>query len=150
MFNRRSLFALAAALPGAGLVFKVASSAKAASPAAKQRVAYHVSEVEKVEFVLSNIKNHIAGVGGPDNVEVVLVAHGPALKALHARDGRPQAIEALNGLLKQGVLFNACGNTLKAFKYELTDLPAGTIRVDQGGVVRLTELQQQGFAYLRP
>jgi intracellular sulfur oxidation DsrE/DsrF family protein len=32
----------------------------------------------------------------------------------------------------------------------LNDLIDGFARVDQGGVVRIVELQQQGYIYLRP
>ena len=148
MLSRRFLIGLAAAIPGAGLLTSV-RAARAAEPG-KQRVAYHVTEREKVDFVLGNIRNHIAGVGGPDKVEIILVAHGPALKAVQSLDGETATIEKLQSLIKQGVAFNVCGNTLKTLKYELSEFPAGSVRVDQGGVVRLAELQQQGYVYLRP
>lgn len=35
----------------------------------------------KVYFALSNVRNHIQDVGGPEGVELVLVLHGTALKA---------------------------------------------------------------------
>ena len=37
----------------------------------------------------------------------------------------------------------ACGNTMKAFALTLEQLP-------QGGVVRIMELVEQGYVYLRP
>jgi uncharacterized protein len=148
MLSRRFLIGLAAAIPGVGLL----TSARAARAAeqGKQRVAYHVTEREKVDFVLGNIRNHIVGVGGPDKVEIILVAHGPALKAVQALEGDAATIDKLQSLIKEGVAFNVCGNTLKTLKYELSEFPAGSVRVDQGGVVRLAELQQQGYIYLRP
>ena len=39
---------------------------------------------------------------------------------------------------------------MQNLKYDLSDFPAGTVKVDKGGVVRLAELQQQGYVYLRP
>lgn len=146
--TRRVLVWLGAALPAT-----VASSLGAgarAEGASKERVAYHVSEKERVPFVLSNIKNHFAGVGGPGSLDLVLVAHGPALKAVHALEGEAATIEALSGLQKQGLSFYACGNTLKAFGYAVGDFPEGTLIASEGGVVRLARLQQQGFSYLRP
>src|SRR6187402_3054953 len=106
MLSRRFMFRLAAIVPGAAVL---ATAARAAEPG-KQRVAYHVADKEKVDFVIGNIKNHIEGIGGPDKVEIILVAHGPALKQLHALDGEQTSIKNLQSLIKQGVAFNACGN----------------------------------------
>ena len=44
----------------------------------------------------------------------------------------------------------ACGNTMKAQKVGLADLLPGFIAADKGGVVRIAELQSQGYLYLRP
>lgn len=44
----------------------------------------------------------------------------------------------------------ACGNTIKSQKVELKDLLPGFVSADQGGVVRIAELQSQGYLYLRP
>ena len=148
MFNRRLFVKLAAVLPGAAVASQVASPAAAAS--GKQKVAYHVSDRAKVAFCLNNIRNHIKGAGGIEKVEIVLVAHGPALKEFHAIDGNPSVMDRVTALMGEGVEFNACGNTMRVFKYEDSDLLDGMIRVDQGGVVRLAELQQQGYLYLRP
>ena len=148
MFNRRIFVKLAAILPGAAIVSQVASPAVAAAD--KQKVAYHVSDRGKVAFCLNNIRNHIKGAGGVEKVEIVLVAHGPALKEFHAIDGNPSVMDRAIALMGKGVEFNACGNTMRVLKYETSDLLDGMARVDQGGVVRLAELQQQGYLYLRP
>ena len=89
-------------------------------------------------------------MGGPDKVEIVLVVHGPALREFHVADGNQSVLETMKGLMSEGVRFNACGNTMRAMKLENADLPEGMVRVDQGGVVRLAQLQQEGFLYLRP
>ena len=39
---------------------------------------------------------------------------------------------------------------MKSQKIELKDLLPGFVSVDQGGVVRIAELQSQGYLYLRP
>lgn len=116
----------------------------------KSRVVYHVADEAKVRFALGNIKNHIKGVGGPDNVEIVLVVHGPGLQGFHDI----QAADKVRSLTKElqdiGVQFNACGNTMRAQEVEVEDLIPGFIRVDQGGVVRIAELQAEGYLYIRP
>jgi len=39
---------------------------------------------------------------------------------------------------------------MKAFTVTLDQLPAGARPLPQGGVVRVMELQEQGYAYIRP
>jgi intracellular sulfur oxidation DsrE/DsrF family protein len=53
-------------------------------------------------------------------------------------------------LSKAGVGFAACGNTMKSQKITLGDLLPGFVNADKGGVVRIAELQSQGYLYLRP
>lgn len=127
-----------------------ALTAGSAVAAEKQRVVYHVADAEKVNFALNNIENHIKGVGGPENVEIVLVVHGPGLKAFHEIEATDKLRESLTNLQGEGVQFNACGNTMTAQDVQLSDLVPGFVRVDQGGVVRIAELQQQGYLYIRP
>lgn len=132
------------------VVLASALFALSAVAADKLKVVYHVTELEKVPFVLSNIENHIKGVGGPGNVEIVLVAHGPALKAFEKKKAEPKLLERITGLRNSGIELDACGNTLKAEQLTLDDLPEGFVRIDQGGVVRIAELQHQGYIYIRP
>lgn len=116
----------------------------------KLKVVYHVSEIEKVGFALGNMRNHIAGVGGPENVELVLVAHGPALKAFHDMAADPKITDRVAALQGQGVRFEACGNTMNAQGVGLDDLLPDFARRDEGGVVRIAQLQSQGYLYIRP
>lgn len=116
----------------------------------KSKVVYHVADAEKVMFALGNMRNHIKGVGGPDNVELVLVVHGPGLKAFHDIQATEKLKERVASLQQDGVQFNACGNTMRAQAVETDELIPGFIRVDQGGVVRIAELQAQGYLYIRP
>lgn len=117
----------------------------------KMKVVYHVADVEKVGFALGNMANHIKGVGGPENVEIVLVVHGPALKAFHnGVDANPKVLDRLTALQGDGVTFEACGNTMNAQSVALDDLMPNFTRRDEGGVVRIADLQSQGYIYIRP
>src|SRR5580700_5942028 len=118
--ERRSLLQLACAIMPISVL---TTRAEAATPD-QSKVAYHLSDLDKVDFVLGNIRNHYNGMGGPDKVTIALVVHGPALKA--------------------------CINTMRAQEVTLKDLLPGFIIADKGGVVRLAELQSQGYVYLRP
>ena len=116
----------------------------------KLKVVYHVSELEKVNFTLGNIANHIKGVGGPENVEIILVAHGPALKAFHEMSADEKVSKRVEALQGQGVQFEACGNTMQAQAVSLDDLLPNMFQRDEGGVVRIAELQSKGYIYIRP
>jgi intracellular sulfur oxidation DsrE/DsrF family protein len=148
--NRRNI--LWSAVSALGAAFG-ASSAKAATEAGaggKLKVVYHLSDAEKVNFVLGNIQNHIDGVGGPDHVTIALVIHGPALKAFQSAHANPDVSKRVGDFSKDGVELAACGNTMKAQNITLADLLPGFVSAEKGGVVRLAELQSQGYLYLRP
>ena len=83
--ERRSLLQLACAIMPISVL---TSRAEAATPD-QSKVAYHLSDLDKVDFVLGNIRNHYNGMGGPDKVTIALVVHGPALKAFHTASATP-------------------------------------------------------------
>jgi uncharacterized protein len=119
----------------------------------KHKIVYHLSEpgVEKAKFVLRNIQNHVDGVRGWQHIEALeLVVHGPALKTFVAKTIDPDVKRATDALRDHGLEFGACGNTMKAFDISLEELPMGAKHLPQGGVVRLMELQELGYAYIRP
>jgi intracellular sulfur oxidation DsrE/DsrF family protein len=116
----------------------------------KLDVVYHLSDEDKVGFVLNNIKNHIIGIGGPEKINVVLVMHGPAVKRFNDIEAVNQVRENVAKLQEQGVTFEACANTLTALNLEPDELLPGFVIAEKGGVTRIAELQSEGYAYLRP
>ena len=148
--SRRNLGRRLLAASAAALAWRGGTGPARADQAAIPRVAYHLADTDKVNFVLGNIENHIAGEGGPDKVHIVLVVHGPALSFFETRKATPDVGRRLSRLASAGVGLAACGNTMQAQKLELSDLLPGFVRVDEGGVVRLARLQAEGYAYLRP
>jgi intracellular sulfur oxidation DsrE/DsrF family protein len=148
VMERRGFFKSIAALAGFAASGIAVSSAQAATN--KSKVAYHLTDAERASSVLGNIRNHIQGVGGPENVEIILVVHGAALKAFEDISAHPDLKSSFTQLKSAGVAYNACGNTLNSLKWQVSDLLPGFVRVDQGGVVRLAELQAAGYVYLRP
>jgi intracellular sulfur oxidation DsrE/DsrF family protein len=147
--HRRNI--LPAAIAGAGGLFAAATASRRAQAAPdKSKVVYHLDDLDKVAFVLGNIRNHYQGMGGPDKVTIALVVHGPALKAFQKRAATPDLANHVGGFAKDGLQLNACGNTMRAMRLTLDDLLPGFIKADRGGVVRLAELQSQGYVYLRP
>src|SRR3954466_9126434 len=87
--HRRNILWGAISAFGAAIAASGAGAASEAAPAAKLKVVYHLNDLDKVSFVLGNIQNHFEGVGGPDNVTIALVVHGPALRAFPASSPIP-------------------------------------------------------------
>jgi intracellular sulfur oxidation DsrE/DsrF family protein len=148
--HRRSILWAAASAFGAAFAASRASAATEAPAANKLKVVYHLSDLDKVSFVVGNIQNHLDGVGGPDNVTIALVVHGQALRAFHASAATPDLSRHIGQLSRTGLELAACGNTMKSQKVGLADLLPGFVAADKGGVVRIAELQSQGYLYLRP
>ena len=144
--ERRSLLQLACAIMPISLL---TTRAEAAAPD-QAKVVYHLSDLDKVDFVMGNIRNHYNGMGGPDKVTIALVVHGPALKAFHSATANHDVARRTGEFSKAGLALHACGNTMKLQNVTLKDLLPGFVSADQGGVVRIAELQAQGYAYLRP
>lgn len=132
----------------ASLLFLLA--ALPALAAEKLDVVYHVSEAEKVPFVLGNIQNHIDGVGGPENIHIALVAHGPAINAFNDIEATDKVRTTLAKLKGENVDLYMCGNTLKGFNLTLDELVPGFVEVPEGGVTKIAELQSKGYLYIRP
>src|SRR6516165_10881150 len=87
--HRRNILAGAFAAAG-GLCATVmgGARARAASPD-KLKVVYHLCDLDKVAFVLGNIRNHFEGMGGADKVTIALEVHGPRL-SIASRGGSPE------------------------------------------------------------
>src|SRR5205807_9805395 len=119
----------------------------------RHRILYQLDEagVDKAKFVLGNIRNHVSGVGGWQNIESLeLVVFGPALKSFVQGSMDPALTQTLDALQLQGMTFGACGNTMKNFSITAEQLPPKSLILPQGGAVRIMELQEHGYIYLRP
>jgi intracellular sulfur oxidation DsrE/DsrF family protein len=135
---------------------KPARAAAKAKPAkATHKVAIQVSENDKAQMnlALNNAKNiieYFKSKGEPVAIEIV--TYGPGLHMLRADTSpvkdriSPMALEHPN------LKFIACANTQanqsKAEGKPVTLISEATVM--PSGVVRLMELQKQGYAYIRP
>ena len=87
---------------------------------------------------------------GWENIEALeLVVHGPALKTFLAKDLDPEVKGKLEKLMAGGLRIDACQITLKRQKVELRELLEGLTAVPSG-VARVMELQELGYAYVKP
>ncbi|SHN89674.1 DsrE family protein [bacterium endosymbiont of Bathymodiolus sp. 5 South] len=101
------------------------------------------------KIALNNAANLQKYYGGADKVDIEIVAFGPGLGILTTGNKNSSRVEemALNN-----IKFSACQNTMRGFKKRTGHFPTLTDGVDKtpAGVVRIGELQQQGYAYIRP
>ncbi len=119
-----------------------------AEDARGRRVVYHLADADKVAFALGNMKNHHAG--GPENLALAAVVHGPALAVFRVQTENEALKHEFAARGQAGDTFYACSNTLAAHGWTLADLLPGFALAERGGVVKLADLQAQGWIYLRP
>lgn len=141
----------------AGALALVAAPGFAAEKAASHRIAIQVSQndPERMSLALLNTANAIKYYSGKgESVEVEVVAYGPGLNMLR-EDTSPvkDRIKSLKASDIGGEIhFSACHNTKEAMEkregHPITIIPEAT--VVPSGVVRLTQLQEQGWSYIRP
>jgi intracellular sulfur oxidation DsrE/DsrF family protein len=100
------------------------------------------------KIALNNAVN-LQKLYGMDNIVIEIVAYGPGLGLLTKKSGQASRVESL---ALQDIHFSACGNTMKKVAKMSGKMPVLLEGVNQvtAGVARIMELQQQGYAYIRP
>jgi intracellular sulfur oxidation DsrE/DsrF family protein len=99
---------------------------------------------------VSNVAQHYSALG--QQVEIEVVAFGPGLHMLRDDTSPVKArIKSMSETIPQ-LAFSACGNTRENMtRAEAKDIPViSEAKVVKAGVVRLMELQERGWSYLRP
>jgi len=121
----------------------------------KHYVAIHVDQNDPKVMNLAlnnavNVTKYYESKG--DTVDVELVAYGPGLNMFV--EGKSPVADRISVLSLQleNLSFSACGNThRKMIEKTGGDVPLmSEATVVPSGVVRLIELQEQGYAYVRP
>jgi hypothetical protein len=148
-------FVLAVAALTVAAIF--AMPAYAADSAKPHRIAIQVDQNDPalMNLVLNNVSNlteyyHSKG----EQVQIEVVAYGPGLNML--REDKSPVKDRLKrikeGSFPSTVNFSACHNTMMGMeKAEGHPIPiVAQASVVPAGVVRLSELQEQGWSYIRP
>ncbi len=128
-----------------------ANAAPEDKPFAEHKVVLQISDADptKQTLVLNVANNLMKAYGGPDKVDVEIVAFGPGLRLMFDDNGNKGRI---SGLTDNGVRFAACGNTIKKMTKVLGKEPAmnSQASVVPGGVARILELVDQGYTLVKP
>jgi len=117
----------------------------------KHYIVVHVDRNDPLtqKLVLKNVANVVKHYG-EDNVKIEVVAYGPGLQLLVK--GTPNADLVRTMAQEDNIRFSACNNTIQAIiakTGEAPDLIDGVIVVPSG-VARITQLEEDGYTYVRP
>lgn len=134
---------------------QISSPAKTSAPAKLHRVAVQidVNDPAVMNLALNNVSNvaqHYREIG--EKVEIEVVAFGPGLHMLRDDTSPVKArIKSMSETMPH-LAFSACGNTRENMtRAEAKDIPLiSQAKVVKAGAVRLMELQERGWSYLRP
>jgi intracellular sulfur oxidation DsrE/DsrF family protein len=132
-----------------------AQTAATAAPSDAHKVAIQVNENDPkvMNLALNNAKNVIDYYKGRgEKVSVEIVTFGPGLHMFRADTSPVKQRIAEMSLALPEITFAACGNTkANMTKQEGKDVSLlSEAKLVPSGVVRLMELQKQGYSYIRP
>ena len=106
-------------------------------------------DAETQARVINVANNLIKHYGGPDFINLEIVAYGPGLSLLYADNANA---ERISSLLVNEVKFIACGNTVETITRKTGKKPeliAAAIPV-KTGVAHMVERAGQGYVLIRP
>lgn len=148
--SRRTILAMSVFAMSAAAVAPLKAVYAAADEDVQHKIVIQVStdDPRTQKIALNNAVN-LQKQYGLDNIAVEVVAYGPGLGLLTKKSGQPDRVESL---AMQNITFSACGNTMKKVAKKSGKTPVLLEGVGQvsAGVARIMELQEQGYAYVRP
>ena len=120
-------------------------------PFAEAHIVLQLSDADAdVQARVINVANNLVKhYGGPDFVDIEIVAFGPGLSLLYPDNPQRERIESL---VASGVRFVGCLNTVASIERQTGKRPElipETIPV-QAGVAHIVERATQGFTVIRP
>jgi intracellular sulfur oxidation DsrE/DsrF family protein len=127
--------------------------AGAAEGKAKVKVLYHVDgkDPEVAKYALALINKHIEAEGGPENIDVELVVHGPAIELFDKDTMDPEMKKRFDQAIEKGVHAEMCQVSMKMFGKPLDKLAKGFVAtLHPVAVKRIADLQKEGYIYIKP
>ena len=116
------------------------------SAAAEQdKVVLHVNTPQKMTMLVNNVKNLRKKLG--PTADIVVVINGPAVIRFSTL---AESREQLDELLTEKAEVMICSYAMSNRNLSRVQLLEGTTFLENGGVAKLVELQQAGYAYIKP
>ncbi|NLX17663.1 MAG: hypothetical protein GXY53_00060 [Desulfobulbus sp.] len=113
------------------------------------RAVFHLDldDIKPFTIALANISNLLRAI--PEkHYDLILLCNGPAVTLLQSDACGPYR-EEIWQLQQARVSFKVCRNALNRFNVDPDDLIDGC-EIIPAGIVALIELQQDGYAYIKP
>lgn len=107
------------------------------------------SDLQRHNLVLNVANNVLKARGGPDQIDVEVVAFGPGISMLFANN--PHA-ERIQSLADQGVRFSACKNSIAGATRKLGEAPEMNPAAQpvEAGIARILDVVDAGYVLVRP
>jgi intracellular sulfur oxidation DsrE/DsrF family protein len=126
------------------------TAAEGDKPFAEEKIVLQISDPDPFKQTLVlNVASNLIKHYGQDKVDVEIVAFGPGLRLLFKDNVNTDRIK---GLTDSGVKFAACQNTIASMTKVLGHAPelnSSAVPVS-AGVVRIIDLENQGFKLIKP
>ncbi len=112
------------------------------------KVVFHldIDSTPVFELMLGNIQNLLRS---ETSAEIAVVANGYAVK-LFTKPNLEKYRDKIKDLAKIGVRFYVCNNALMNLVKINQDQVSEFCEIIPAGIVKLIELQQKGYAYIKP
>ncbi len=113
------------------------------------KAVFHIDLKDEQRFILAlgNITNSLAALEGTKS-DFILLANGPGVAMLAGKQVEKHLTQ-IQELVEAGVRFQACNKALEKFNISREDL-TDTVEVIPAGIIGLIDLQNDGFAYIKP
>ncbi len=113
------------------------------------KVVFHINLPDEVAFNqgLNNITNLLKSIIGQEH-EIIMLFNGPAVSMV-AGEACLLFHERIMELHSKGVRFQACRNALQKFEVN-PDALVAECEIIPAGITAIIELQNAGFAYIKP
>jgi intracellular sulfur oxidation DsrE/DsrF family protein len=99
---------------------------------------------ERHEHALNNVENILKEAS---DAELIVVCHGEGITLVSKKQTKHS--DLVQSLIKKGVHFAACQNTMKKKSLSKEDLVDGTLTVPSGAV-EVIRRQSDGYSYFKP
>jgi intracellular sulfur oxidation DsrE/DsrF family protein len=132
---------------------RVGTTAAKTEGTVTQKAVYHVDseDPEEQSSALRNIQNHLNAVG-KGNVDIQVVLDRGGVTLLERALKEPEIAKKIASLKSQGVTFHVAADTLRDreldYRTDLYDVRAEDIV--PSGIAAIAQLEQQGYAYIKP
>ena len=155
----RSLFRTAGLMLAAALAFGTPAQAAdmkaiekvGGNTLAQEHLVLQITEKDPVRqnLVLNVANNVLKARGGPDQIDVEVVAFGPGITLLFADNKQADRIKSL---AQQGVRFSACKNSIAGATRKMGHAPEMNPAAQpvDAGIARLLDLVNAGYVLVRP